>query len=138
MHPLKEKRGISLILLIIIMIIMTILAGTIILTLQNTNPIGSATEAGFKGDMVAYRDEFNAYVSDQKVQSAAAGQVYSPETDPNLSSVTGQAIVDKGIIEKMKTEYLDKVAIKDGEFVYVGKVQQEREWCTELGIEVAK
>lgn len=127
-----SKKGISLILLVITIIIMIILAGAIVLDLTENNPIGDATETKFKTDLVAYRDELDVYISDKKVDAARSGLTYDPEDDTELDDLSGASMLS--VLTNYKDEYDTKLAIKNGKLVYVGEVEREINWTKEVGI----
>ncbi|MDD2377202.1 MAG: hypothetical protein PHD15_05310, partial [Clostridia bacterium] len=72
---MKNKKGISLIVLVITIIVIIILAGAVILSLANNNPIESANEATFKTNVAEYNSELamaitNKYLQDNSFDSA--------------------------------------------------------------------
>ena len=60
---ITQKRGISLIVLIVTIIAIIILAAAVILTISKNNPVSSAKEATFKEDMANIQDELSMYIS---------------------------------------------------------------------------
>ena len=61
---LSNKRGISLIVLAITIVIITILAVAVILSFNSNNPIDNAYEATFKSNIRNMYEELNVYFSD--------------------------------------------------------------------------
>lgn len=131
-----NKRGISLIVLVITIIIMIILAGAILLNLAEDNPIDDANETKFKADITAYRDELGVYISDKQIEAARSGQTYYPEDDAELANLQGVAIVDK--ISGFKDIYYDKLEIRTGVLTYIGTSVDEKSWAKELGIGIVE
>lgn len=62
---MKNKKGISLIVLVITIIVMIILAGAIILSLSNGNIIENARIAKFKSNINTYKDELSMSIGDK-------------------------------------------------------------------------
>jgi hypothetical protein len=63
------KKGISLIVLVITIIVIIILAGTVVLSLSQNNPIAQASDAKFKSNIDAIRSELNTYTLAQYAQN---------------------------------------------------------------------
>ena len=61
----KNKKGISLIVLIISIIVIIILVSTIMLTVTKNNSISNAKEATFKQNMLTIQDEYAIYLSNK-------------------------------------------------------------------------
>jgi uncharacterized protein YpmB len=61
----NKIKGISLIVLIVTIIVIIILAGTVILSLAQNNPIEVTNEARLKADIDALKSGLNLYISDQ-------------------------------------------------------------------------
>jgi len=59
------KKGISLIVLVITIIVIIILAGAVILSLANNNPIAQATSAVYKQDRIAVQSAVNMFLANQ-------------------------------------------------------------------------
>ena len=59
----STKRGISLIVLVITIIVMAILAGTVIITISNTNVINEASKTKIKSDLSSLQDMVGTYVA---------------------------------------------------------------------------
>ncbi|MEG1009676.1 MAG: hypothetical protein RSC92_04925, partial [Clostridia bacterium] len=65
----STNKGISLIVLVITIIIIIILAGAIILSLSDNNPIESANKAKFVSSMKSFQEELNMYNSDNYIKT---------------------------------------------------------------------
>lgn len=63
---MKEKKGISLIVLIITIIVMIILAGAVILSLTRSGIIGNTEEAKIKSNLGSYQHELSLSLADAK------------------------------------------------------------------------
>lgn len=130
----KNKKGISLIVLMITIIVIIILASVIVITFSTNNPIGMANEAKFKSDLSGFRDELMATHTDKST------------SDPDY--VAEDVNVDVGDYKKMKMyipditkEYADKLLIKKGKLLYIGDDtsenynEQEEKYAKEIGIQ---
>lgn len=131
---LINKKGISLIVLVITIIVMIILAGVVLLEFSDDNPIGDANETKFKADLSAYKDELDIYIADKRVDVSRTGQTYDPTDDTNLDDVTGANVLT--YITNFKEDYYSSVKILDGELVYFGTDSIEKGWAGEVGIKV--
>ena len=76
---IKYKKGISLIVLVITIIIMIILAGAIILTLNNSGIIGRATEATDKSDKATLKEATNVAYSEWTLARQMDGETKSAD-----------------------------------------------------------
>ncbi|MDD2377022.1 MAG: hypothetical protein PHD15_03960, partial [Clostridia bacterium] len=68
---MKNKKGISLIVLVITIIVIIILAGAVILSLANNNPIESSNEATFKTNVAEYNSELAMAISNKYLQNSS-------------------------------------------------------------------
>lgn len=62
------KKGISLIMLVITVIVLAILASTVIINLSNTNIINEADKTVFKSDMASYKELYSIYLADKLIE----------------------------------------------------------------------
>ncbi|MDF2865409.1 MAG: hypothetical protein K0R72_218 [Clostridia bacterium] len=81
------KKGISLIVLIITIIIIIILAGTLILTLVDNNPIKSASKAAFLSNIDAIKSEINMYTASKMLEENAWNSLYPITVGSDLAPV---------------------------------------------------
>lgn len=111
-----KKRGISLIVLIVTIIVIIILAAAVILTLSKNNPIGSAKEASFKEDVYNFKTELELYKAKISRNGEDVTKLYaSKDSDPSITDV----------ISSMSKKYIDKLEVREGKLVYVGKDREE-------------
>ncbi len=75
----KQKKGISLIVLVITIIIMLILAGAIILALNNSGAIGRATEATDKSDKATLKEAANVAYGEWTLARQMDGEIRSAD-----------------------------------------------------------
>lgn len=130
---MKNKAGISLILLVITIIVIIILAGAVILSLSNNNPIQQSNEAAFKSNVDTYNSELTLALSNMYVQNTS----FNPDTfyagtwdgtNPSIPGTIKEYITSITIIDGPKFE------IQKGKLVYVGIDQTEKNWTTQMGI----
>ena len=130
---MQRYKGISLIVLVITIIIIIILAGAVILSLANNNPIDKAYESKFKTNVDAYNSELSMVVSNKYIENR-----FFDETAFNAFIWDGTADNITGTIKEYITSItaLDgtKFEIQGGKLVYVGTVQSEKDWITEMQI----
>lgn len=131
---MKENKGISLIALVITIIIIIILAGSVILSLANNNPISKATEAVFKENAKTYDSELSIILA----------QKYLGNTIFNLNNFNAKTWSGSGpttdTIKEALTSISDRDAkkfeIQSGKLTYVGTDELEKKWAKECGINV--
>ena len=122
----SDKKGISLIVLVITIIVIIILAVAVILSIANNNPIENAKEARFKNDVKAMQEELELLKASNYAKNNGASY-NNPETgDPiELSDLTSS------------TNYQGKFNVKDGELKYIAGnlTGEEIKLALELGVE---
>src|SRR5574344_98692 len=99
---MKNKKGISLIVLIVTIIVIIILTSIIILTLTKNNPIVNAKEATFKSDVTNINDELSMYIAKKYTDN-------NGNYDPTTLNLSGTTMVSelpstKKYITKLKVE----------------------------------
>ncbi|MDD2375934.1 MAG: hypothetical protein PHD15_01590 [Clostridia bacterium] len=131
---MKENKGISLIVLVITIIVIIILAGAVILSLANNNPITSANKATFGSNVASYNSELALVISKEYLQD----NLFSPSTfkagvwNGTEGNVNGTI---KQYITSITPEDGVKFKIENGKLVYAGSDSIEVSWLTEIGIE---
>ncbi len=124
---MKEKKGISLITLVITIIVIIILAAAVILTLNNNNPIENAKEATFKSDVKTLQSELTMYISKQTVDTLGGFKA----EELNLSETTTPKIEE--ILTSIKSSGLKgKVEVQNGKLVYTGTIEKEEKLFKEI------
>ncbi len=130
---MKSKRGITLIVLVITIIVILILAGAVILSLLNSNIINQANEATFKANITSYNSELVMDTSNQYLQNGS----FNPNSF-NASVWDGTEENKEGTIKEYITNIEEKDALKfeiqKGKLIYVGTDQKEKDWITDMGI----
>lgn len=136
-----DKKGISLIVLIITIIIILILAGAVILSLVNNNPIKSGSKAVFLSDVSAFKDELRLYNANQYLENK---RYYNPKKlQADDTSITYDDVIysDKNITDiinglKKTNNYAGEFAVVDGVLIYQGVNKDRQNWSNESGTEV--
>lgn len=130
----KNKSGISLIVLIFTILVILILASIVIMTFNNNNPIGRANEAKFKSDLATFRDELLSTHTENGIT--------------NSDYVKEDINIDAGNLGKMRLyipditeEYANKLLIKRGNLLYINDEtseyydEEEKNWAKTVGIQ---
>ncbi|MNP14626.1 hypothetical protein D3C76_1069590 [compost metagenome] len=149
---MKNKlEGISLIVLVITIVVMTILATAVVLSLKDQNVINDSYELGFKNDITTFKEQLDLYIKDKKVSSISEGERYSEQklnADSISATYSGQNITNVSnildIISQMKkSKYSNsgqKFKVQNGELVYVeSKVtsSDEIKWLADLSVKAS-
>ena len=120
----RNKKGISLVTLVITIIVMIILASIVIINLGQTNILKNARQATFKQNLENYITELSMYVGDEIEKNV--------ELDQKTINATSETIAT--LITSIKEEDKEKFAVIGGNVVYKGEDTDEAIWCEELGI----
>ncbi len=127
------KKGISLIVLVITIIVIIILAGSVILSLADNNPISSANESKFKTNTEQYNSELGMVISNKYLLD----NTFVPESF-NAGKWDGTEVNKTGTIKEYITNITPedglKFVIQNGKLVYVGIEPLEVEYITEMSI----
>ena len=102
------KKGISLIVLVITVIVLAILATTVIVSLSNTNIITKADEAVIKTRFKSMQEQLALYVTDQYATTKGTFKLDSLDADAKSS------LIDQIFPELKDSEYYDYVSLLDG------------------------
>jgi hypothetical protein len=127
------EKGISLIVLVITIIVIIILAGSVILSLSQNNPILQSKQAAFKSTAETYNSELTLAISSKYVQN--------PSFTPSLFNAGIWNGIDANKLGTVK-EYISSITAADGikyeiqggRLVYTGSDLAEKAWLTEIGI----
>jgi len=128
-----HKVWISLIVLVITIIVIIILAGTVILSLSQNNPISSATEAKFKTNIESYNSELTMAISSQYALNPTfdTKSINATTWNGNISNINGTV---KQYISTMTVEDGEKYGIVGGKLVFIGLLPNEKQWVTDSRI----
>ena len=116
----SDKKGISLIVLVITIIVIIILAVAVILSIANNNPIENAKEARFKNDVKTMQEELELLKASNYAKNNGTG--YSDPTTGNQIELTDL---------KSSTNYTDDFEVKEGElYIKSGNklTDKEKNW----------
>jgi len=130
---MKINKGISLIVLVITIIVIIILAGAVILSLSQNNPILSATEAKFKISAEAYNSELTMVLTKKYTDDYN----FIPTT-LNATTWGGNPLVISGTVKEyistMTAQDGPKYSISDGKLIFLGALVNEKQWATNAGV----
>ncbi len=130
---MKIKNGISLIVLVITIIVIIILAGAVILSLSENNPIKQAEVAKFKSDVQEINSELSIWITNQYINGQSTFDPNTVNVDNLTKTYNGQNISQ--ILTTLKTDYLNKFQIVNGKLTYVGTDLSEYNLVREIGLD---
>jgi hypothetical protein len=130
---MKNKRGISLIVLVITIIVIIILAGSVILSLSQNNPITSATEAAFKVNIDSYNSQLTMAISKKYVTDFTFDKngFNAGVWDGTVGNTSGTI---KEYIPSITAADGAKFEIQSSKLVYVGDITVEKSYTTQVGV----
>ena len=130
---LKEKRGISLITLVITIIVVIILAAAVIMSLQKRNPIQQASKAKFLNDIATFKEDLELYKQNQYLENN--GQ-FDPDT--LYAPVEGLSIYD--VIPSLENSSYGKndFRVEKGQLIYQGTNKDYQDWSKDANIQADK
>lgn len=136
-----KRKGISLIVLVITIIVIGILAGAVILSIAKGSPINDATKAVFLSDVSGFKDELNMYIGQQYLDTLGVfnpAKLNADEDDIMYDGLVDTSKTIDDIIPSMKEadKYLGDFAIIDGILVFKGYEDNKQEWAKNSGMEV--
>lgn len=118
-----KKRGISMLILVITIIVMAIIAGTIILNISRNKQMDRAAEIAFKSDIKEFQKSIDTYVQTNLMKNSSF----------DVSSVTASTVEEiRVIIPNFPDRYIDVFNISKGKILYVGVEEDEENWAREL------
>ena len=120
----SEKKGISLIVLVITIIVIIILAVAVILSIANNNPIENAKEARFKNDVKTMQEELELLKASNYAKNNGTGYKNKDGSDITIGQL------------QSASKYKEKFTVKDGELKYIeGKLtDEEKTWVSASGV----
>ena len=126
---MKNKKGISIIVLIVTIIVIIILGTIVILTLNNSNPIESAKESTFKDDIRTFQDDLSLRIAKE----------YTDKQGQRDGKINASGENVKEYIPSFTDKYLNKFAIVDDKLVGTDKLDnKETVWAESLNITINK
>lgn len=118
-----NKKGISMIVLIIMIAVFLILLVTVILTAKNERISDRAREAAFKATVLSYKEQLDDYIANQEFINSGRFDAYTVNFD---TSNIRTAIPD--IAEWDEEKYI----VKEGKLVYVHGNAEEKAWSEQV------
>lgn len=137
---MKNKRGISLISLVITIIVIIIIAGAIILTINTNNPLENAKKSKFQSDIRTFQEELALYHGKKSVETNGMYQADTLNADTESIQYTGAGTIDTtgsifNIITTLKgSKYEFQIGIVKGDLSFLGGTPKEIAWANELGL----
>lgn len=139
-----KKRGISLIVLVITIIVITILAGAVILSLSQNNPINNAKEAVFLDNAANLKTELDLYHAKQYADSLGSYKPKELYADNVQVKYSGSAKLAADGVTPLTissvTPSISKVSeqanysVIDGELIYSGDNIRNGELAEKVGV----
>lgn len=125
---MNNKKGISLIVLIVAIVVLFILTSAIIISLGDIDYADNLDEMSFKNDLSVYAHEIKN----------VAMNMYNEDNQVFKKTYTTKEEIKKFSSEIVKSDYIDFVVIKNGELVLKGSKLNDiqKEWASQIHIEV--
>ncbi len=131
----NNKRGISLVTLVVTIVIIIILSSVVILTVAGDGIIENVKKSTFQNDVKVMQEELATYLSHKSAQNRGQYDVASLYADKDILK-ENQILIEgkniKDIITSITDEYLDILAVKNGELMYIGQDLTKLEWTYEI------
>mgnify|MGYP004495045607 FL=1 len=130
----KEKSGISLIVLVVTIVVITILSAAIILSVTNTNIIQNSKKAAFQNDIANFKEELAQY-KHNKTADAGDYDMYTLSADKDNLYEMGKKVEGniQTVIPSINGEYLENIKIISGEIDYTSyKNMKQYAWAREV------
>ncbi len=128
-----NNKGISLIVLIITIIVIIILAGSVILSLAENNPINTASEASKKSNLKTYDSQLSLIISNKYLDD----QNFNPKEQLFATTWDGSENIEgtiKEYIPSITPEEGLKYSIQGGKLCYTGTDATELSYATDLNV----
>lgn len=128
---MQNKKGISLIVLIITIIVMIIIAGVVIISLNNENSIAEAKKVAFQNEIASTQEALEINLKTREMK------------DSNFDRYSVDATTEeqmKQYVKKVDKEVVKYLEVQDGMLVlrksYATSTDEKVLWIKELNIEV--
>ena len=128
----RNQKGITLVALIITIVILLILAVVAISSIQNDGIIFQAEQSAFISKVKKYEEELVLYINEKKLESL----LKFDQTSLTANKTTVPSIKD--IIKSITEVDEENFIIQEGNLLYVGENEQQKEICQNLGVGVSK
>ena len=126
----NDKTAISLIVLVITILVLSILAATVIISLNNTNIMGQASETVFKQDMANYKETYEMYVTNKLAKNATF--------DRSTLNITYEDEEFEEIFGSVPDKYKEGLKVVNGKLVYETEDETEKAVVKELNMKAVK
>lgn len=124
---IEKKKGISLVVIVITIIVVGFLAGVVIMSVSNDNQIGNARKSTFQSDLKVIQDAVDMYVSSKSFENLG---------EYSRSKFTKEDLESLEIIQD-NPKYRNKFDVVDGQLMVNSNfTEDEKKWAAELGIGV--
>ncbi len=130
---MRKNKGISLIVLVITIIVIIIIAGAIIMSLNNSSIIEKVQEAKFKSDVKNLKSELSLWMSSEYASKIGNVDLSNINADKTTGDYENKTITDM-IPSIANTKYIDEFQIVQGQLVYTGLEQTERDFLKEIDV----
>ena len=136
MKNMNKRKGISLIVLVITILVMLILSGVVIVSLSKNNPIEKAKEATFKQDLISIGEELEMFITNQLAQNSMFNKetLFATKNSCTFNTNTNYKNIYDIITTLKGTKYKNQIEIKRGELYYKTPDKKEIAWLRDLGI----
>ncbi len=136
------KKGISLIILIITIIVIIILAGAVILSLADNNPIMAATKSKFLSDVAMFKSELVLYQVNQLSNTNGSYNTVTLNADKTRIEENGVEDTTRNITDIITSmrdnNYIDVFEIYQGTLIYKGTNADEIAWFNETNVAISE
>jgi hypothetical protein len=124
------RKGISLIILVITIIVIIILAGSVVLSLSNSNPVNNAIQAAFKSNIQTYNSDLSINISNLYTNNTLfdSKELNATSWNGNPANILGTV---KQYIPSIKVADASKFVIYRGQLVYIGNDVNQKNWSEE-------
>ncbi len=130
----KERSGISLIMLMIIIAVSLILLAAVVLNIRKGDTVEASSELQFKSNIRTYQTELEDYISDKEVENGGRynSTLYATEkiVKHDGAVISNQTIKD--IIPSMTDSDVAKYYIYNSKLLYIGTDVKEQMWSSDI------
>ncbi len=137
----NKTKGISLIVLVITIIVIIVLAGAVVISILQNNPISTANEAVFKSDLVGFRTELNMYITERYSSTLGVFNSELLRANDLTLEYAGEVIEGKTIKDIIPSlaktnKYNGQLKIVNGKLTYIGLDTTLIQWAKQVDLEV--
>lgn len=128
------SKGISLIMLMIIIAVSLVLLAAVVLNIQKNDTVEASSELQFKSNIRTYQTELEDYINNKEVENGGRYNNTLYATD-KIVKHDGEVIPNqtiKDIIPSIKDSELSKYYVYKSKLVYVGTDVKEQMWSTDI------